>query len=224
MTWKITDSDLRDYLDAYRISSNFRVNPTILAITGTSPSGHANSCINDIKKNSPEIWNNLQKYTRIDNYGNPNKIHYNDIGPISGDILRFIQTLSRIDNLIGIPDDAIINIVEMGSSYGGLASVILSHNNSVNYYLQDFEEVTDKAVSLLNNLRLAKNVRASHITPPINPYLFISEYCLTEQHFDDIISFINTTQAQHIWLRCNIFNQNEYNIFIDKLKQDIIYC
>lgn len=179
--------------------------------------------------------NGMDEIELMDKIGNPEQnnfiINEKEIN-ISIYSLRCINTLIELKMYFGenILENA--NICEIGSCHGGLCSVIsILENNYKSYTLIDLPEVNEVAKKYIKDVNeklskkeeINKKIRYmnSESIIPKKYDILISEYSISEldkkgqeYYFKNIIE-----NSKKIYLGMNIWDDNEKQIFIEKLER-----
>lgn len=196
---------------------NFKQNNIFTKIIGNDVRSVsvANQCLEKIKNSN--LLNLIEKFKTNDKYGNPLLNSHEGIGQISGGTLYFIAILDDIINKI--KDVKNLNIIEIGSGYGGQAKIILDYGVK-NYTCVDVKEplsLCKKYLSLFSyenvNFLDTSEIKNSELVESNN--LVISNWCLSEFDNNGIKYYID-----------NIIKKCDYGYFLmncwDIERQDFI--
>ena len=209
----ITKSDLKD----------FKRHPDYIAYVGNDVRKYdvAKNFYDYIKRYYVWLMEHLPKILSNDTIGNP-VVH--DLGEhkASAGTLRFAKVVGDLEKFFGSLDG--LNIVEIGSGYGGQCKVIHDVYEPKFYSLVDIFESTRLAFRYLNKFGLLNKIRT--ITPKklldesVYCDLVISDYALSE--FDDeLVDFYIKEiikDSKYGYFTVNIFNQGKLDKFVEKLR------
>jgi hypothetical protein len=143
----------------------------------------------NVEKNNFDLLKDMQKFLINDLHGNPTKSTYilhklKDIRLLmSPTTARYIKVLSDLKTLFGSLDN--MNIVEIGTGYGGLPLIVSKEYDFKNYYDVDLYEPSQLA---LRYCKKAHSVKNFHVITPeqidqlddIEIDLVISNYAFSE--------------------------------------------
>lgn len=183
-----------------KLFDNFKQNNIFTKIIGNDvrSTAIANQCFEKIKDSN--LLKLIDKFKTNDKYGNPLLNSHENIGEISGGTLYFIFILNDIINKIGDIKD--LNIIEIGSGYGGQAKIILDYGVN-NYTCVDVKEPLSLCKKYLG-LFSYKNVNFLETSEIKNSNLIksndlvISNWCLSEFDLDGIKYYVD-----YIVKKCN---------------------
>lgn len=99
--------------------------------------------------NDSDILAEINNFKTNDNYGNPKKYEYQNIGTISPSTLRYIKVLSDLKNHFQTVDN--LDICEIGVGYGGQCRIINAYYKPNTYCLVDIKPALDLAQRFLDN-------------------------------------------------------------------------
>lgn len=224
--WKVTGVIRNQYLNtALRASQNdnvfktFRIIPQFSGPTGNTFIQQGGASYKEIKS-IPHIYNNFKDFMKIDTIGMPNITTYGEY-KCSPELLRFIESTSHINDIIGT--NILNTVVELGSNFGGLTHCMLTQFPSIQtYWTIDFPEIQLLSTRVLNTLGWSSKIAINN--PPNNPDLFIAEYSLSEQIWEQVIPYFQTITPKYIWLLTN-FSVANHKTFKDELlkRYNIVY-
>jgi len=202
---------------------NFKQNSIFSLIIGNDVRGkNVSDILYDKIKETP-IFKDVKTYKTNDLYGNPKLYNYPDIGKISSGTLYFMYLLNDIINKFG--DINKLNVVEIGSGYGGQAKILL--DNGVNHYTcVDVKQPLSLCRKYLElfNYRNVNYINTDELS--INNFkdkydLVISNWCLSEfdnegikYYIDNIIQFVDNG-----YFLMNISDIKRKNFLINELKK-----
>jgi SAM-dependent methyltransferase len=176
-----------------KLFEHFKQNRVFCQIVGNDiRSENISNLLYEKIKKTP-IINDIEKYKTNDLYGNPIKYYYNDIGEISPGTLYFLDVLNDILEKFG--DISKMNILEIGSGYGGQAKIILDYGCN-QYTCLDVKEplsLCEKYLKLFNysNAEFISTNDIDNIHFEDKKYdLVISNWCLSEFDTDGINFYI----------------------------------
>jgi putative sugar O-methyltransferase len=196
---------------------NFKSNSSYNSIVGMSTVNQADVWYENIKKNYPKVYKNLNIFMKNDEIGNPEMFNCpNDNISISPNTLRYINSCIEIENYFKFEDKE-ITIAELGVGYGGLAFVANKFFNVKEYTLLDLPNVQKLTKKYLDALGVN-----NHTTSFKNKTdLFISEFCLSEFDDDEMYEFFEKyiLKSKNIYLLMNLHEDDRKNKFITKLSQ-----
>lgn len=139
------------------------------------------------KLKDTELFKDIDKYKSNDLYGNPVLYEYPSIGSISPGTLYFMDILNDILDKFG--DISNLNVIEIGSGYGGQAKVLLDYGVK-SYTCVDVLEPLNLCKKYLglfdydNTSFITTNELEKLDSPSFKKYeLVISNWCLSE--FDE---------------------------------------
>lgn len=173
--------------------NNFKRNDLFCTIIGNDVrSEHiANQCFDKIKHSS--VLNQIEKFKENDKYGNPIILQFPEIENISIGTLYFIHILN--DLLLKFNNIQNLNVIEIGSGYGGQAKIILDHGVKT-YTCVDVKQPLNlcrKYISLFNynniNYINTDDISQNNFD---NYDLVISNWCLSEFDNQGIEFYIDT--------------------------------
>lgn len=201
---------------------NFKRNNIFCAIIGNDVRDNviSNSLYNRVK--DTVLYKDIEKYKTNDIYGNPVKYYYDDIGYISPGTLYFIDVLADILNKFNNIDK--LNILEIGSGYGGQAKIILDYGIK-EYTCLDVKEPLSLCKKYLDLFEYTnvKYIDVNNIeTNLFDKYdLVISNWCLSEfdingmeYYIEHVIKFINKG-----YFLMNIWENDRKEFLIENMKK-----
>lgn len=198
-----------------RIFSIFKQFPPIMRIVGVPCLNYAEQCYKRFK-GTPEIMQNFETFLKNDTLGNPMKVGYR----FGVDTLRFIESIFYLYSKFG--DLSNKTIIELGSNYGGLAYCLLTQWGSIQkYHCIDLPEVQQLQAHYFNRLGFTHDA-ITYEQPTEQPWLAISEYCLTEFTDDELYENYERyfKNAQAIFIRSNVPEEGRERVFIKALQRD----
>ncbi|WP_022668335.1 putative sugar O-methyltransferase [Desulfospira joergensenii] len=133
-----------------------------------------------IISDNPDFLHSMAGFKENDNYGNPVKYDYPEIGMISPSTLRYIKVLSDIRTLFETLDD--FDICEIGVGYGGQCRILNSYYTPETYCLVDIQPALALAQKYLDNFPITSTLsyRTMDQLAQGNYDLVISNYAFTE--------------------------------------------
>jgi hypothetical protein len=136
-------------------------------------------CLNEVKKNTPELLEYLPKFCTSETQGGPELVYYDDYDIfISPTTCRYIKVLSDMIMRFGPLDG--IDIVEVGGGYGGQCKIIHDVFKPKSYTIVDIHNVLKLAVKFTERFGI-KLIKREVTDDSIVRYdLFISNYAFTE--------------------------------------------
>lgn len=136
--------------------------------------------LNVIKRDNPQLINDIDKFRINDLYGSPQKFNYPEIGFISPSTIRYIKVLSDIIKLkIDLNDK---DVIEIGVGYGGQGLVLSKHFQFKTYTFVDLKEplqLTEKYLGL-HNVQNVFFKEMNELEMGIKYDFVISNYAFTE--------------------------------------------
>ena len=181
--------------DNEELFKNFKRNGVFCGIIGNDVRDKNTSDQLYNKLKGTKIFNDIDTYKTNDIYGNPVLFEYPEIGHISPGTLYFMDVLNDIKDKIG--DISNLNIVEIGSGYGGQAKILLDYGVKT-YTCIDLKEplrLCEKYLNLFNynNVHFINTDKLDGL----DEYFFeqydlvISNWCLSEFDIDGMSYYIN---------------------------------
>jgi len=134
----------------------------------------------DIIEEDADIFSRMDTFKENDKYGNPRVFHYPSIGTISPTTLRYIKVLADLKVLFGTMDD--LNIVEIGSGYGGQCRIITSYFKPDTYCLVDIKPALMLATRYLDQYAISSALiyKTMNELQEKKYDFFMSNYAFTE--------------------------------------------
>jgi|19_taG_2_1085344.scaffolds.fasta_scaffold50558_2 putative sugar O-methyltransferase len=170
--------------------ANFKANPYYSCVVGNDLRSEtvAQSFYTFIKENSPEIFENLKKFTLNDKIGGPNRYCFDNDIIISPGTLRYLRVLHDIIKLN--PS----SILEIGGGYGGQALITKLFKKNISYSIIDVPEVLMLQKSYLDTILPNHNIdliSTEDIDLKDNYDLILSDYCISEFDSDGVDFYID---------------------------------
>jgi putative sugar O-methyltransferase len=97
----------------------------------------------------PHIFRMIEKFKANDNYGNPKKFEYPEIGLISPSTLRYIKVLVDLKKHFQSIDN--LSLCEIGVGYGGQCRILNAYYKISAYCLVDIKPALSLAQRFLDN-------------------------------------------------------------------------
>jgi len=165
----------------------------------------------EIKNTFPFLLQCMSDFAAGDTVGNPQSYHYNinkrqiDISPTT---LRYIKVLADLMGIFGSLND--MDIVEIGSGYGGQCKIINDIQNPISYTLIDLPDVLALSEKYLK-LHNVENFKLRDIddTSSLKYDLCISNYAFTEvgRNYQDIYSEKIIRMSTRGYITCNFLGE-----------------
>jgi putative sugar O-methyltransferase len=222
--------------DGFRSSPDF----TNVIVSGEEWQGVAYA--DKIIKEYRYVLKNIEKLRKNDSIGHPKMYNFENIGMFSPLTLRHINSYCEIKKEFGGFENK--NIIEIGSSYGGLCNIIniLSNNEYRTYTLVDIPEVLEFSKKFLTDLNVDMTKLDFMTMKELEEYveicsergglaekyidnlgwdLLISEFTISEMN-SKMVSFYFNNVAQYCknaYLAMNIWDSVNKKIFKKALKK-----
>lgn len=209
--------------DGFRSATDF----TNVIVSGEEWQGIA--YVDKIMKEYKYILKKIEKLRKNDSIGHPKMYNFKNIGMFSPLTLRHINSYCEIKKEFGGFENK--NIIEIGSSYGGLCNIIniLCNNEYNSYTLVDIPEVLELSKKFLKDLNVDMNklifTTMSDLEQKTNDNkkydLLISEFTISEMN-SEMVSFYFNNVAQYCknaYLAMNIWDSVNKKIFKKALKK-----
>jgi hypothetical protein len=180
----ITGNDLSYRLMCLKAASdpyyfnNFR---SILEYTHALEIRCEDTFVEYLKKNaSPETLSKWEHFQKLDQFGNPPTVSFQDIGKFSGTTLRYIVIADQIKKLFQLPSHA--KIVEIGAGFGGQCYILSQLHPISNYYVYDIPEAEALILQMMKALSMHHtSCLHTHAGLPVEKVdLLISNYAFSE--------------------------------------------
>jgi len=146
------------------------------------------------KNGTQETLENVFSLQRLDEFGNPSKNFFSDVGEFSATTLRYIVIADHIKRIFSLSDDS--KIAEIGAGFGGQCFILSQLQPFSKYYIYDLPEVEALIEKMLHELAvdnftcmpLNSDLTESNIDLVISNYAF-SECGRSTQldYFDRVI-------------------------------------
>lgn len=161
--------------------SLFRSNPAIRRVTDTNTLEHGLECERTIMQDYRHILPWLPRFQHLDAIGMPPLYQFRHVGLFNPTTLRHILTLCRIEELYGTD---IHRVVEIGGSYGMLASLLYLTDGIQAYEMYEPRQVYELARLFISPwstlLQLGFNEPGNKLNPGSVFDVAISCYALSE--------------------------------------------
>lgn len=165
----------------------------------------------EIKRTFPVLLEYMDRFASSDTIGNPQSYHYRidktEID-ISSTTLRYIKVLADLMNLFGSLNN--MNIVEIGSSYGGQCKIINDIQKFKSYTLIDLPDVLALSEKYLN-LHNVNNfiLRDINDISDLDYNLCISNYAFTEveRNYQDLYVEKIIKKSSKGYITCNFLGE-----------------
>jgi putative sugar O-methyltransferase len=194
--------------DNHTVFDTFRSNRTYLEILEHVTRAEGQVYLDIIKRDNPQLLENIAKYSTNDNVGSPKTFPY-EIGQLSPTTIRYVKVLSDMINTFG--DLSGMDIVEIGCGYGGQAKIIMDTFNVKSYTLIDLKPVLNLTERYLTSLGVDQSKVFYKTLDELTPQsydLFISNYAYTEctkniqlAYYDKVLS-----HAKRGYITANFIN------------------
>lgn len=177
------------------------------------------------------LLQNLNSFKQNDIFGNPILRDYIDIGSISPSTLRYVNTLTDIQELMSDFTPKIIT--EIGGGYGGLCKIISSVYNFDEYILIDLPEVIELCKVYISKFELLKNKVTFIPCNELNDDIYDIDLCISDSAFAECGLETQTKYLKHIiknskysYVTFNTLHlsesQKDINNFVNHLSHKII--
>jgi len=166
---------------AYRESvfSNFRIRRIYTRIVEGVRIDIGKRCLDWIVENHPEMVDRFNEFRKNDDNGGPRLYDYGKYGSFASITLRYIKVLCDLVDLYGSLDG--MDIVEIGSGYGGQCRIISSVFDFNSYTMIDLEESLMLVRRYLSKYGTKRtNLIQANSVPEIRSDLLISNYAFSE--------------------------------------------
>lgn len=190
------------------VFNNFKRNNAYRRVLEHVPYRQGIKYLSIITDENPRLIDFLEKFKENDQYGNPIKYNFSNIGYFSPTTLRYIKVLSDLIKEFGSLEK--MRIIEIGGGYGGQCKIISDVFDFDTYTLVDLEPCLSLARKYLDKLGV-KNVNyctSNNLLENQNYDLVISNYAFSECtitlqdiYFEKIIS-----QSFRGYMTCNSIN------------------
>jgi putative sugar O-methyltransferase len=209
--------------DGFRSSPDF----TNVIVSGDEWQGIA--YVDKIIKEYRYVLKNIEKLRKNDSIGHPKMYNFENIGMFSPLTLRHINSYCEIKKEFGGFENK--NIIEIGSSYGGLCNIIniLSNNEYKTYTLVDIPEVLEFSKKFLKDLNIDMTKLYFMTMSDVeynfennkNYDLLISEFTISEMNSEMVSFYFNnvTQYCKNAYLAMNIWDSVNKKIFKKALKK-----
>lgn len=220
-----------DYIDLCKIAlvddnvfNNFKSNPHYTPVLEHVDENLGRMYYENICRDNKYIFDNyIEKFCENDRIGNPRKSSYGGVN-ISPTTIRYIKNTIDIASLCG--DSEIKKIVEVGGGYGGLCKTLSVVCDFDEYILVDLPEVSQLQRKYIDNFPEIKDkvkcVSCLDYGTIHDVDLFISNYALSELTVDAQMNYYDNivTNSKTLYITYNNIKNNNYNIFMGRLKED----
>ncbi len=148
--------------------------------------------LEEIKKNSNKLMNEIENFKENDLIGKPNLSFYKDIGSISPTTLRYVKVASDLNKIFN--GNIGKNICEIGAGYGGQFFILNKIFKINSYVMFDLPEANLLIEKYLKNF----SILAKYETSTLDSFneesdfdLVISNYAFSEIGRNEQIKYIN---------------------------------
>jgi hypothetical protein len=159
--------------------NRFRSNRKYMWVVETVNDDNGELCLNYIKENYPLVYSHLKKFKSNDYVGGPEIFHYADHNiSLNPTTCRYIKVLGDLIELFGSLDG--LNIIEIGSGYGGQCKVIHELFTPKSYTIVDLDQVLELNKKYLGSFGKTFIPRSIEDKAEIKYDLCISNYAFSE--------------------------------------------
>lgn len=136
-------------------------------------------CLEAVERDNPELLQILNRFAENDRMGNPPISTYEKYNVrLNPTTCRYIKILSDLVNVFGSLDG--LNIIEIGSGYGGQCRIIYDIFKPKSYTLVDLKEPLFVAKKYLGYYKIQPTLRQTTDNSKIEYDLCISNYAYSE--------------------------------------------
>jgi hypothetical protein len=161
------------------VFDSFRNNSIYTGIVSEPSYNVGLACVSEIKKEFIHDPKLLNKFSQSDSVGHPALYFYNELERVmSSATMRYIRILIELKNTFGSLDD--IDIIEIGSGYGGQCKIIYDLFTPKSYTLVDLPEALEVARKYLHYFRIPVIYRAINDLNYSSYNLCISNFAYSE--------------------------------------------
>tara|TARA_B100002019_G_scaffold25999_1_gene19875 strand:+ start:4391 stop:5179 length:789 start_codon:yes stop_codon:yes gene_type:complete len=236
--WQAEDQIAVEYLEACKEAvadddafANFKSNPKYKTILEHVLKDQGQCYLNICREMSEEgVEQNIELFKENDKYGNPETFPYPGLdGAVSPTTLRYMKNTFEMSFMLNGAE--VSKIVEVGGGYGGLCRVLSMVCEFDEYILVDLPEVSALQRKYLDQFPDLKDKVTCIPTTELDEIkdvdLFISNYALSECDLDSQMAYFNLIiqNAKYAYIIYNLvnFNDNHYNVFIDRIKEEFTF-
>lgn len=135
--------------------------------------------LKDIRKNAPDLVDNIDIFKENDVLGKPILSKYPDVGDISPTTLRYVHTLMLLTRFFQLKD--VDKVVEIGGGYGGQCYVLSCVSDFAKYTIVDLPEAGKLQRKYINKIGVkGVSIMSSENLRKTESDLFISNYAFSE--------------------------------------------
>jgi hypothetical protein len=188
------------------IFQNFRRNPNYTGILEHVNHELGVGYIAEIRKQSPELIQYLNRFATSDKVGSPNIEYFEEIDfELAPSDLRYIKVLGDLIRFFGDLDE--LDIVEIGGGYGGQCKIIYDLYRPKSYTIIDVEEALLLTNKYLKEFSINPILQHPDKLDIHHHDLLISNYAFTEfdRNYQDLYIEEVINMSKRGYITCNFF-------------------